>query len=99
MDALEVDNGLCRYAQKHAELMASKNSLFHSNMSDLSDAGGKKSVAENIAWGQASEEEAVESWMWSPGHRWNILGSYKRIGFGMEKNKDGESYWCVVFSN
>ena len=38
--------------------------------------------------------------MWSPGHRWNILGSeYRKAGFGMAKDSEGRIYWCVVFSD
>lgn len=98
--ALEMDKDLCAYAQKHAEYMAEKNRLSHSSMSELSKVKGKGAVGENIAWGQESEESTVSSWMWSPGHRWNILGtSYKKAGFGAVKDKNGRYYWCAVFSS
>lgn len=98
---LVLDNKLCEYAQKHANYMAKNNKLVHSSMSNLQkvnkDSG---SVGENIAWGQETEESVVSSWMWSPMHRWNILGSsYKKVGFGLAKDSKGRNYWCVVFSN
>lgn len=98
--ALEMDEELCAYAQKHAQFMADKNRMVHSSMSDLSKVKKSGSVGENVAWGQENAEAAVSAWMWSPGHRWNILGtSYKRAGFGAVKDKNGRYYWCTVFSN
>lgn len=93
---LKIDKKLCEYAQKHANYMADKENLVHSSMSNLMKVNNDAElVGENIAWGQKTEESVVSSWMWSPMHRWNILGSgYKRIGFGMRDN-----YWCVVFSD
>lgn len=98
---LVLDKNLCAYAQKHASYMAEKNILVHSSMSNLQKANEDANVVgENIAWGQETEEDVVSSWMWSPGHRWNILGSsYKRVGFGMKLDKNSRKYWCVVFSD
>ncbi len=97
-NALRMNSDLNAYAQKHAEMMVKNNSLNHSSMSVLAKAAGTPTVAENIAWGQESEEDVVSSWMWSPGHRWNILGNYTDVGFGMAKDKNGRPYWCTVFS-
>lgn len=100
LSPLALDERMCDYAQRHAETMAKKNNLYHSSMSKLADSCDGGSVAENIAWGQGSEKEVVSDWMWSPGHRWNILGkSHKRAGFGMAKSSNGTPYWCVVFSD
>lgn len=97
---LEIDKNLCDYAQKHADKMAEKNWMYHSSMSDIRKVLDSNWVGENVAWGQETEESVVNSWMWSPGHRWNILGSnYKRVGFGMKKDKNNRKYWCVVFSD
>jgi uncharacterized protein YkwD len=98
---LIIDEKLCDYAQKHAQKMVKKNYLYHSSMSDLIKVNEDSSlVGENIAWGQETEKLVVEAWMWSPMHRWNILGtSYKRVGFGVEKDKEGRLYWCAVFSD
>lgn len=98
--ALQINKDLSTYAQNHAEKMARKETLEHSSMKDLAKVLNSNSVGENIAWGQKDEEEVVNSWMWSPGHRWNILGSdYSKVGFGTKADKDGKIYWCVVFSN
>lgn len=98
--SLILDKKLCDYAQKHSEYMAGKNSLTHSSMSELQDFCGAETVGENIAWGQETPDAVVSSWMWSPMHRWNILGSsYKKVGFGIKEDSQGRIYWCAVFSN
>lgn len=98
---LVIDNNLCKYAEVHVKKMVEKNSFYHSNMSDLRKVNsGTNLVGENIAWGQDNEESVVNSWMWSPGHRWNILGTgYKKVGFGMTLDKNERKYWCTVFSD
>lgn len=100
MDPLVLDRGLCDYAQKHAKKMAERGRMFHSSMERLQEDCGADIVGENVAWGQETEEEVVSSWMWSPMHRWNILGSsYGKVGFGVEKGEGGRNCWCVVFSS
>ena len=92
---------MCSYAQTHSDKMASRNSLYHSNMGDLMDVNNDAMfVGENIAWGQKSEKEVVKSWMNSRGHRKNILNNqYEKVGFGLQKDSKGRIYWCAVFSN
>lgn len=100
MELLSIDKKLCDYAQSHANKMVEKNWMYHSSTSDLRKVLNSNWVGENVAWGQETEEDVVNSWMWSPGHRWNILGSnYKKVGFGMKKDKNDRKYWCVVFSD
>ncbi|KAJ9063183.1 hypothetical protein DSO57_1002917 [Entomophthora muscae] len=51
------------------------------------------SCAENVAKGQKSVEEVVNSWMKSPGHKTNILNpDYTEFGAGMVNN-----YWTQNF--
>jgi uncharacterized YkwD family protein/spore coat assembly protein SafA len=55
-------------------------------------------AAENIAYGQQSAQEAVNSWMNSPGHRANILSkSYTQIGVGVAKKANGTLYFTQMF--
>jgi len=99
LEPLMLNLELCKYAKKHTDWMALKNRLSHSNMSDLAEAAKTDLVGENIAWGQEDEKEVFNSWMHSSGHKRNILNSkYKQVGCGMTKDKNGKSYWCVVFS-
>lgn len=93
---LELDQYLCDYAQNHAQWMADRSNLKHSNISVLM---GKYSTAgENIAWNQRTEKDVVNDWMNSSGHRANILNrSFTKVGFGVAYNSRGEPYWCTVF--
>lgn len=95
---LQLDPYLCDYAQKHAEWMASKSNLKHSDIGKLM---GKYSTAgENIAWNQQDEQEVVTAWMNSSGHRANILNrNFTKVGFGLAYNSKNQPYWCTVFAN
>ena len=99
LKSFEVDKNLCEYAEDHAKEMAESEKIFHSDISNLNKFGCTE-YGENVAYGQKTEESVVNDWMWSLGHRWNILGqNYKKAGFGLAIGEDGDNYWCVVFSN
>lgn len=55
-------------------------------------------AAENIAYGQMSSKEALNTWMNSAGHRKNILGDFRDIGIGVYKS-NGVYYWVQEFGN
>lgn len=58
---------------------------------------GAYSIGENVAQGQYTPEEVVESWMNSPGHSANILNpDYKYIGIGTVSEKS-KLYWSQIF--
>lgn len=55
-------------------------------------------AAENIAYGQRTPSEVMNSWMNSDGHRANILSrSYTHIGVGAAKSYNGTLYWTQMF--
>lgn len=55
-------------------------------------------AAENIASGQRSAAEVMNTWMNSSGHRANILDSaYNQIGIGVARDKNGNLYWTQMF--
>lgn len=55
-------------------------------------------AGENIAKGQRTPQEVMNSWMNSPGHRNNILSAtYTQIGVGLAKSKSGVAYWTQMF--
>jgi uncharacterized protein YkwD len=85
---LVMDSSLMRSARAHTTWMTKANSLQHTSAP----------VAENIAMGQRSTREAIQSWMNSPGHRANILNrSYRRIGVAAYTAPNGTAYWCQQF--
>ncbi len=85
---LRLDLGLQRSARRHAAWMSRSRNLQHTTAM----------VAENIAMGQQTSTEAVQSWMNSPGHRANMLNaSYSRVGAAAYTASNGQTYWCIQF--
>ena len=57
-----------------------------------------RSAGENIAAGQRTPNEVVQSWMNSPGHRKNILSpTYTHIGVGHATGGNYGHYWTQMF--
>lgn len=57
-----------------------------------------RSSGENIAWGQRTPEQVMQSWMNSSGHKANILSSkFTAIGVGYYRNASGVNYWAQLF--
>lgn len=55
-------------------------------------------AAENIAYGQRTAAEVMNSWMNSAGHKANILSkSVTQIGVGAAKAANGTIYWTQLF--
>lgn len=58
-----------------------------------------KTAGENIAAGQRTPEEVMNSWMNSSGHRANILNAnYTEIGIGYYKGGSYGTYWTQLFT-
>jgi uncharacterized protein YkwD len=94
---LQLDPVLMKYAQSHAEWMAT-NRLRHSDLNPLLKS--YRGVGENIAAGQRNEAGVFRDWMNSSGHRANILNPiYTKVGFGVAVDNRGERYWCAVFAS
>jgi uncharacterized protein YkwD len=88
LPALEIDPELMKTAREQATWMTNNQRLVHTS----------RPVAENIAMGQQSGEEALRSWMNSPGHRANILSrGHGRIGVAAYRTAGGAIYWCQQF--
>jgi uncharacterized protein YkwD len=86
---LMLDFGLLRSARRHAQWMSRNHTMQHTTAP----------VAENIAMGQQSPQDALNSWMNSSGHRANILNTgYTRIGVAAYRNSNGTTFWCQQFS-
>lgn len=55
-------------------------------------------AGENIAYGQSTPVEVMNSWMNSEGHRKNILNSaFTEIGIGVAIDANGRYYWTQMF--
>lgn len=96
---LQEDRRLMEYAQEHALWMSNLNRLKHSSMQNIMKLGFT-AAGENIAWGQDTPASVMKSWLYSPGHRRNIMSTkFNKIGCGARKDSKGRLYWCVVFAH
>ncbi len=91
-------------AERHARDMA-RSGVFSHTGSDGStprsrvraSGFGACLYAENIAWGQATVEDAMRGWMASQGHRENNLRrAVTHYGAARAGERD---YWVLVFAN
>jgi len=104
MPALIIRDDLNDIAQKHSSDMAKGRVGFgHGGFAKRnSQAKGKiktiNSFAENVAYGAKTGREVVTMWKNSSGHRKNMLGRYKYIGIGIEKDRQGRIFYTQVFA-
>lgn len=90
LPVLEYDNLLAEAAHGHAQDMSARGYFAHSSPEGESPGDRIEEVgydhrgwAENIARGQVSAEDVMNSWMNSDGHRANILNpGLEEIGVG-----------------
>jgi uncharacterized protein YkwD len=95
-------------AQRHAEDMLARNYFAHQSPEKktvrdrVRDAGYDwRMIGENIAEGQFSVDEVMDTWLHSPGHRRNILDpGFKELGVGLALGRSGGRYrvtWAQAF--
>lgn len=60
--------------------------------------GPVNSIGENVAMGQMTAKEVVESWLQSPPHRKNIEGDFILTGIGWAKDPHGTIYYTQIFT-
>ena len=66
----------------------------------INKSGIQGAAAENIAKGQKTPAEVMDSWLGSAGHRANILNcSLTRLGVGVVRDSSGTLLWTQVFSS
>lgn len=109
--ALTANALLDKAAQRHAEDMLARGYFAHKSPSGTTvrerarSAGYNwRSIGENIAYGQTSVDEVMETWLNSPGHRKNILtDAFSELGLGiaMGLGPDGkyQVYWVQNFGS
>lgn len=103
---LTLSTQLIDLAEMKAKDMADKNYFSHTSptygspFQMLQSHGvNYKSAGENIAAGQRSATEVMQSWMNSSGHRANILNpSYTEIGIGYYAGGSYRTYWVQLFT-
>jgi len=103
---LSYDPKLQLAAQRHANYMAETQNMTHGeNINGRQNVGQRahnahynwNTVGENVAAGQTSAAQVMNSWMNSQGHRENILNrNFRNIGTGIARDTNGVTYWCMV---
>ena len=103
--ALTRADRLTDAAQSHACFMAATDKMSHTGKGG-SSVGARVSgtgyrwgmVAENVAFGQATAQAVMASWVTSKGHRKNLMHRKARdIGIGIAR-KNGRLYWAMVLA-
>lgn len=107
LGALTALANLNQAAQGHADWLAQNDTSGHTGAGGSTAAqraalaGYTGSVGENVAVGVLPpEDEALDRWMKSPGHRANVLNkNFKHFGLGYACRGDGrfQHFWVVVF--
>jgi len=100
LNALEWHTDLAAIARRHSQDMAERNFFSHDNPDGLSpfDRMTQNGItyswaAENIAQGQRTPKEVMQTWMNSPGHKANILNeNLTHLGVGFYNY-----YWTEKF--
>jgi len=103
---LGLDPRLCKSAVEHSQDQAKTGQMSHTGSDGSSpsqriqDCGVNwHESGENVAYGYQSMEEVMNTWMNSPGHRANILGSqYTMFGSGIG-TRGGTVYFTQDFAN
>lgn len=105
---VKANTDLDEAAQRHAEDMLARNFFAHESPSGTTvrerarSAGYRwRTIGENIAEGQLSVREVMDTWMRSPGHRRNILNpAFKELGVGLAMGSSDGTYrvlWAQSF--
>lgn len=105
LPSLKSNWEVCRVARYKSQDMIDKHYFAHqsptygSPFNMMENFGIRFSAGgENIAYGQRTPQEVMNSWMNSPGHRSNILSpTYNQMGCGVAKASNGTFYWTQMF--
>ena len=100
---------LSEVARQHALDMARHHYFDHQDLSGRSPADRVKAagyreqrIAENIAYGTLSTEDAIAGWLNSPGHCENLMEPrFKEMGiaFAPDSGEHRELYWVQLFAD
>ena len=103
----KLNTELSRVARYKSQDMIDKKYFSHTSPTygspfDMMQSFGLKfsAAGENIAYGQKTAADVMNSWMNSAGHKANILSeAYTNIGIGVAKTSSGTLYWTQMFMN
>jgi uncharacterized protein YkwD len=104
---LSLNAALTCAARLHSKDMSDRGFFSHNNPDGESpfdrmlSAGYRHSTAgENIAQGQSTPEQVMQTWMDSPGHCSNIMsGNFVNIGVGYFSGEQRPHFWTQTFGS
>ena len=85
LDAHRLDADLCRLCQRHAEWMASRNSMFHGSGENI------------VCYGMSTPTGAMGLWRRSGPHNGFLLSGTTRAGWVHAVSASGTHYWAGAF--
>jgi len=102
---LTLNAAITQEARKHSEAMAKgqapfSHEGFDNRVKAIAQSLAYRRAGENLAYNQGyskPDEQAVEGWIKSPGHRQNMEGNFDLTGIGVSKNAKGEYYLTQIF--
>jgi len=107
LEPLKWSNSLAAVARAHSDNMAKNKFFSHTDPSGqtasdrIKNAGiSYRVMAENIAAGQTTANDVVNSWMQSDGHRNNILNpnlTHLGVGLAADNTSEYKFYWTQCF--
>lgn len=102
LPALAFNENIYVEAKKHSQNMAEGKTPFSHDGFDgrwdrLIKSVGGSFMAENVAMGQETAQEALDSWLSSKGHRENIEGKFNLTAIGIAQGADGDLYFTQIF--
>ena len=101
---LQLNEELNAIAQQHSNNMAKGRVAFGHDGFEKRNKMAVKSMkeisvfAENVLFGPTTGKDAVNMWKSSEGHRKNMLGSFRYVGIGIAKDKQGRIYYTEIFA-
>ena len=102
---LALDARISEQSRHHSQAIASRQMPFsHNGFEARVNVIGRsipyRSAAENVVYNQRysnPDQQAVERWIKSLGHRKNMEGQFDVTGIGITKNATGEYYFTQIF--
>ena len=87
---------LTKLAKAHAADMARRGAMDHAGFHEVRAKRGAR--AENVAYGCADANCAIQQWINSSPHRANMLRpDFMRYGIGSAVSASGQRFWTLLF--
>jgi len=100
---LKLDQSLSAIASTHSQNMAKHvypmgHQGFEKRFARIRQImPGTQQASENVAYGYRNVDEVIQGWIRSPGHRANILGSFRLTGIAIAHDERGRPYYTQIF--